>query len=204
MREGRWDERMQHFGTGLSGRVLGSIGVGNIGAELFRLAAPFGMRHIACDPYVTQQSVRPLGVTLVDLDTLFREADFLCVNCPLNDETRRLVGARQLALMKPTAYFVNTARGPIVDEQRVLRSVGRAPHRGRRLGCLRAGTHATGQSTAQAGQRHRHPHHICLTDECIDTVTASVFSACRDLAHGRVPRNVVNQQVLGRVPYFHA
>jgi D-3-phosphoglycerate dehydrogenase len=48
------------------------------------------------------------------------------------------------------------------------------------------------------------PHHICLTDECINTVTASVFNACRDLAYGRVPRNVVNQQVLGRVPYFHA
>ena len=52
------------------------------------------MRHIACDPYVTQESVRPLGVTLVDLDTLFREADFLCVNCPLNEQTRRLGAAR--------------------------------------------------------------------------------------------------------------
>jgi phosphoglycerate dehydrogenase-like enzyme len=59
-REGRWTERVNHIGTGLSGRVLGSIGVGNIGSELFRLAAPFGMKHLACDPYVTQESVAPL------------------------------------------------------------------------------------------------------------------------------------------------
>ena len=54
VREGRWADRVHHFGTGLSGRVLGSVGVGNIGSELFRLAAPFAMRHLACDPYVTR------------------------------------------------------------------------------------------------------------------------------------------------------
>src|SRR5581483_9248031 len=75
-REGRWQERLNHFGTGLSGRVLGSVGVGNIGSELFRLAAPFGMKHLGCDPYITQESVAPLGVKLVDLDTLLRESDF--------------------------------------------------------------------------------------------------------------------------------
>jgi D-3-phosphoglycerate dehydrogenase len=204
VRGGRWEERMQHFGTGLSGRVLGSIGVGNIGAELFRLAAPFGMRHIACDPYVTQQSVRPLGVTLVDLDTLFREADFLCVNCPLNQETRRLVGARRLALMKSTAYFVNTARGPIVDERALYEALAEGRIAGAGLDVFEEEPTPSDNPLLTLDNVIVTPHHICLTDECIDTVAASVFSACRDLAHGRVPRNVVNQQVLGRVPYFHA
>ena len=63
-----------------------------------------------------QQSVAPLGVKLVDMETLLRESDFVCVNCPLSEQTRRLVGAAQFALMKPTAFFINTARGPIVDE----------------------------------------------------------------------------------------
>jgi phosphoglycerate dehydrogenase-like enzyme len=204
VRSGRWDERMQHFGTGLSGRVLGSIGVGNIGAELFRLAAPFAMRHIACDPYVTQQAVRPLGVTLVDLDTLFREADFLCVNCPLNDETRRLVGARQLALMRPTAYFINTARGPIVDERALYEALAARRIAGAGLDVFEQEPTPADNPLLELDNVIVTPHHVCLTDECIDTVAASVFSACRDLAHGRVPRNVVNQQVLGRVPYFHA
>jgi D-3-phosphoglycerate dehydrogenase len=204
VREGRWAERVNHFGTGLSGRTLGSIGVGNIGSELFRLAMPFAMRHIACDPYVTQESVRPLGVTLVDLDTLFREADFLCVNCPLNEETRKLVGARQFALMKPTAYFVNTARGPIVDEKALYETLAAGKIAGAGIDVFEQEPTPQDNPLLKLDNIVVTPHHICLTDECIATVAASVFNACKDLAHGRVPRNVVNQQVLGRVPYFHA
>jgi len=204
VREGRWDERVNHRGFGLSGRTLGSIGVGNIGAELFRLAAPFAMRHIACDPYITQESVRPLGVTLVDLDTLFSEADFLCVNCPLTEETRRMVGAKQFARMKRTAFFVNTARGPIVDERALHEALTSGRIAGAAIDVFEQEPTPPDNPLLALDNIIVTPHHICLTDECIDTTTAAVFKACRDLAQGRVPRNVVNQQVLGRVPYFHA
>jgi len=202
-REGRWAERLNHMGTGLSGRVLGSIGVGNIGSELFRLAAPFGMKHLACDPYVTQESVAPLGVKLVDMDTLFRESDFLCVNCPLSDETRKLVGARQFSLMKPTAYFINTARGPIVDEKALYEALSSNRLAGAGIDVFEQEPVSADNPLLKLENIVVTPHHICLTDECINTVAASVFSACRDLAAGRVPKNVVNQQVLGRVEYFH-
>ncbi len=204
VREGRWAERVNHLGTGLSGRTLGSIGVGNIGSELFRLAMPFAMRHLACDPYVTREAVRPLGVTLVDLDTLFREADFLCVNCPLNEQTRKLVGARQLALMKPTAYFVNTARGPIVDEKALYEALAGGKIAGAGLDVFEQEPTPADNPLFTLDNVVLTPHYICATDECMATVAASVFNACKDLAQGRVPRNVVNQQVLGRVPYFHA
>jgi D-3-phosphoglycerate dehydrogenase len=204
VREGRWSERVNHFGTGLSGRTLGSIGVGNIGAELFRLAMPLAMRHIACDPYVTQEAVRPLGVTLVDMDTLFREADFLCVNCPLNEETRHLVGAKQFALMKPTAFFINTARGPIVDETALYSALAGGRIAGAGIDVFEVEPTSADNPLLKLDNIIVTPHHVGLTDECINTVTASVFNACRDLAHGRVPKNVVNQQVLGKVPYFHA
>ena len=202
-RDGRWGERMNHFGTGLSGRVLGSIGVGNIGSELFRLAAPFSMKHIACDPYVTQESVAPLGVKLVDMDTLFREADFLCVNCPLSDETRKLVGTRQFAMMKPSAYFINTARGPIVDEKALIEALSANHIAGAGLDVFEREPVSMDNPLLKLENVVVTPHHICLTDECINTVAASVFSACRDLAAGRVPKNVVNQEVLGKVTYFH-
>jgi D-3-phosphoglycerate dehydrogenase len=202
-REGRWGERLNHLGTGLSGRVLGSIGVGNIGSELFRLAAPFGMRHLACDPYVTQESVTPLGVRLVDLETLMRESDFLCVNCPLNEETRKLVGARQFALMKPTAFFINTARGPIVDEKALHEALVNKRIAGAGLDVFEQEPVSPDNPLLKLENVVLTPHHICLTDECINTIAASVFSACRDVAAGRVPKNVVNQEVLGRVPYFH-
>jgi D-3-phosphoglycerate dehydrogenase len=202
-REGRWQERLNHFGTGLSGRVLGSIGVGNIGSELFRLAAPFGMKHLGYDPYITQESVAPLGVKLVDLDTLLREADFLCVNCPLTSETRKLVGARQFSLMKPTAFFINTARGPIVDEKALYDTLAGKRIAGAGLDVFEQEPVAPDNPLLKLDNVVVTPHHICLTDECINTIAASVFSACRDLAAGRVPKNVVNQEVLGKVPYFH-
>ena len=204
VRDGRWNERVNHFGTGLSGRTLGSIGVGNIGAELFRLAMPFAMRHIACDPYVTQESVRPLGVTLVDMDTLFRESDFLCVNCPLNEETHRLVGPKQFALMKPTAFFVNTARGPIVDEKALHDVLASNRIAGGGIDVFEVEPTPQDNPLLKLDNIIVTQHHIGPTDECINTVAASVFSACRDSAHGRVPRNVVNQQILKKIPYFHA
>jgi D-3-phosphoglycerate dehydrogenase len=202
VREGRWHERLHHFGTGLSGRTLGSIGVGNIGAEVFRLAAPFGMRHIACDPFVTQHAVRPLGVTLVDMDTLFRESDFLAVNCPLTASTRRLVDESRFALMKPSAYFINTARGPIVDERALYDALASGRIAGAGIDVFEVEPTPPDNPLLSLDNLIVTPHHIGLTDECIDTVAASVFSACRDIAAGRVPRDVVNPQVLGRVPYF--
>jgi len=203
VREGRWDERINYMGTGLSGRVLGSIGVGNIGSELFRLAMPFAMRYLAYDPYVTQQSVASLGVKLVDLDTLLRESDFVCVNCPLSEQTRHLVGARELALMKPTAYFINTARGPIVDEKALFQTLSERRIAGAAIDVFEQEPTPADNPLLGLDNIVVTPHYICLTDECIATVAASAFSACRELANGRVPKNVVNQPVLGRVEYFH-
>ena len=100
--------RSDHMGVGLIGRTLGSIGVGNIGAEMFRMFAPLDMRFIAHDPYVSKADAAALGVTLVDLDRLFRDSDFLAVNLPLTPETEKLVDAQRLAMMKPSAYLINT------------------------------------------------------------------------------------------------
>jgi phosphoglycerate dehydrogenase-like enzyme len=202
VREGRWGERVSHFGTGLSGRVLGSVGVGNIGSELFRLAAPLGMKHLACDPYVTQESVAPLGVKLVDMDTLFRESDFVAVNCPLSEETRKLVSTRQFSLMKPTAYFINTARGPIVDEKALLEALTARRMAGAAIDVFEVEPTPADNPLLKLDNLIVTPHHVCLTDECINTIAASVFHSCRELSQGRVPKNVVNQQVLGKVNYF--
>ncbi len=90
-RSGGWDRKVDHMGMGLTGRVLGSIGCGNIGRELFTLARPLAMRHIAHDPYARPDPA--LGVELVDLETLFRTADFVVINCALTPETRHLVNA---------------------------------------------------------------------------------------------------------------
>jgi hypothetical protein len=113
--------RGEYMGLSLVGRTLGSIGIGNIGTELFRLTKPFDMRLIAHDPYADKTLAAELGVELVGLEEAFRRSDFVSVSCPLTPQTRHLVNAKRLALMKPTAYLINTARGPIVDQNALTR-----------------------------------------------------------------------------------
>ena len=195
-RTGRWSEKLDHIGTGLTGRTLGSIGVGNIGAELFRLARPLEMRFVAHDPAADPDVVRELGVQMVDIETLFREADFLAVNCPLTEATRGLVDARLLGLMKPTAYLINTARGPIVDE----RALHDALASGRIAGAgLDVFEEEPVQATNPLLQRDNvvvTPHGICFTDECMRRLAESAFRAALDVAAGRTPPYIVNPEAL--------
>ena len=108
--------RLNFIGSELTGKVMGIVGLGNIGRLVAGYAKVFGCRVIACDPYITDADFAERGAEKVDFDTLFRESDFVSINCPLNDETRGMVGAHAFALMKPTAYFITTARGGIADE----------------------------------------------------------------------------------------
>jgi D-3-phosphoglycerate dehydrogenase len=110
-------ERSDHMGVGLVGRTFGSLGLGNIGVETCRLLKPFDMKFIAHDPFIDRRIAADLGIELVEIEDLFRRADVLSVSVPLSPETRHLVNAERLALMKPTAYLINTARGPIVDQK---------------------------------------------------------------------------------------
>jgi phosphoglycerate dehydrogenase-like enzyme len=120
-RAGKWRGDLSHLGTTLEGKTLGSVGCGNIGRELFRLARGLGFgRFLACDPYVNEA---PEVVELVSLETLMRESDFVSINCLLNAETRGLIGEPQFRMMKPTAFFINTARGPIVDQGALTRAL---------------------------------------------------------------------------------
>ena len=195
-RAGRWEERVAHLGMGLTGRTLGAIGLGNIGAEVFRLAAPFEMRHMACDPFADKRLARSLGVALVDLDTVLREADFVCVMCPLNDQTRGLIGRRELALMKPTAYLVNTARGPIIDERALHDALAAKRIAGAGLDVFEVEPTPVDNPLLRLDNVIVTPHALCFTDECLTGLARSAFAAARAFAEGRVPDHVVNRPVL--------
>ena len=115
-----WASKSDFNGMGLVGRTLGIVGLGNIGAEVARLAAPFGMNLIAHDPLISNDQAESVGVQRVSLQEVFSQSDVLSLNCPLNPETRHLVDEKHLALMKPTSYLINTARGPVVDEKALI------------------------------------------------------------------------------------
>jgi phosphoglycerate dehydrogenase-like enzyme len=195
-REGRWADRLDHMGTGLTGRVLGGVGLGNIGREVFDLARPFGMRHVAYDPYVKPESARAAGVELVDLPTLLRTADFVFITCQLTPETRHLINAERLALMKPSAYLINVARGPIVDQKALTEALRARRIAGAAIDVFEREPVDPDDPLLTLDNVIVTPHAICWTDECF---RGNGLAACRsilDVAAGRVPKHVVNGAAL--------
>ncbi len=193
---GRAEEVKQMIGAGLVGKTLGSLGCGNIGRELFRLAAPFGMRHLAYDPFLRPEDVAALGVTLVDLQTLLVEADFLCINCPLQPDTLRLIGAQELALMKPTAYLINTARGPIVDTEALVRALRESRLAGAGLDVTDPEPLPPDHELLTIENVIVTSHRLCWTEQMVLALGGADMRGMIAVAHGQAPAAVVNKDVL--------
>jgi phosphoglycerate dehydrogenase-like enzyme len=117
MHEGAWQSTV---GVNLAGRTLGLLGLGRIGSRMAEYARAFGMPVIAWSQNLTYEKAKSAGAERVDKDDLFRRADIVSIHVRLSDRTRGLVTARELALMKPAAYLINTSRGPIVVEADLL------------------------------------------------------------------------------------
>lgn len=193
-----WAKRSAHMGTGLVGKTLGQLGIGNIGAEVFRIARPLDMRFIAFDPFADPTVAATLGVELVDLETLFRESDFLSVSCPLNEQTRHIVNAERLALMKPTAYLINTARGPVVDQQALHETLKAGRIAGAGLDVFEHEPTPLGEPITTLDNVILAPHALCWTDECFAGIGAADVAAVLAVMRGEVPRGVVNREIIER------
>jgi D-3-phosphoglycerate dehydrogenase len=122
LRGGAWAQR-EDRGDFLFGKTVGLIGLGRVGSRVARRLAGWDVRLIATDPYVDPARAAEVGVTLVDLPALLAEADVVSLHVSLTDETRRMIGEKQLRAMKPTAVLINTARGEVTDEDAVARAV---------------------------------------------------------------------------------
>lgn len=116
VRENRWRDYLKFTGTELAGKTLGIVGMGNIGMRVALRARAFEMNILIYDPYIPESHVTSIGAKSVGLDELLAESDLVTIHCPLNRETRGMIGDKRLALMKPTALLINAARGGIVDE----------------------------------------------------------------------------------------
>src|SRR5712691_3434135 len=120
VRDGRWQTSI---GEELGGKILGVLGLGNIGAPVARIGLAFGMKIIAWSQNLTPDKAEAAGATLVSKEELFRQADILTIHLILSGRTRGLIGAAELALMKPTSRLINTSRGPIVDEASLINAL---------------------------------------------------------------------------------
>jgi phosphoglycerate dehydrogenase-like enzyme len=195
-RAGRWPERLELMGTGLTGRTLGVIGAGRIGKELLRMAKTFDMKLLAADPYAETLELAYIGARHVPLDELMRESDFIVVACLLNEETRGLVGARQLALMKPTAYFINVARGPIVDEKALYQALAARRIAGAGLDVFEEEPTAVDNPLLKLDNVIVAPHALAWTDELFGNIARTAVGAVLAVHNGRRPQFLVNPQAL--------
>ena len=120
LKSGGWQIDM---GTDISGKILGLLGLGNIGRGVAEIGKAFGMQPVAWSQNLTSEQAAEAGVERVSKEELFKTADVLSVHLKLGDRTRHIVGAAELAMMKPSAYFINTSRGPLVSETALIASL---------------------------------------------------------------------------------
>lgn len=195
-REGRWAEKLEHMGTGLTGRTLGLIGLGNIGREISAVARPLDMRHIAHDPFASPEQADAAGVELTTLDDLLRQSDFVIVCCTLTPETRHLLNADRLAQMKSTAYLINVARGPILDQAALTTALSDRRIAGAALDVFEQEPITPQDPLLSLDNVILAPHAICWTDELFQGIGRAACCAIVDVAFGRVPQHVVNRAVV--------
>jgi phosphoglycerate dehydrogenase-like enzyme len=191
-----WDLRSNHMGVGLTGRSFGQLGIGNIGAEVLRLARPLGMHFIAHDPFVDVATAEELGVELVSLEDLFIRSDFLSVSVPLNEKTRGMVDASLIGLMKPTAYLINTARGPIVDQKALYDALVSRSIAGAGLDVFEVEPAPIDEPILHLDNVIVTPHSLCFSDECFAGLGADCLRNVLAVKQGRLPKAVVNGDVL--------
>lgn len=200
-RAGRWAEKLAHTGTDVTGRTLGVVGLGNIGQEVFALARPLGMRHLAHDPYASAAAARDAGAEAVSLDVLLRESDFVCLCCALTPQTHHLIDGSRLALMKPTAYLINVARGPVVEQKALTEVLVAGRIAGAGLDVFEQEPIDPADPLLTLDNVIVTPHALCWTDGAFRAIGASACQSILDVAAGRVPANVVNRAVLEQPPF---
>jgi D-3-phosphoglycerate dehydrogenase len=195
-RAGRWADKLDYMGIGLTGRTLGIVGLGNIGHEIVRLASPLGMRFLSFDPYLSAADAAAAGVELVDLETLLHEADFISLNCALTPETHHLMNEQRLGSLKPTAYLINTARGPIVDQHALTTVLQEHRIAGAALDVFETEPIDPNDPILRLDNVIVAPHAICWTDECFQGNGESACGSIVDVAARRAPKFLVDRQVL--------
>ena len=196
-RTGQWDFSGLFPIYRMDGKTLGIVGVGRIGSRVYRKLKGFGMRILGCDPYLPPERLAELdGMKFVERETLFREADFITVHTPLNDETRHLVNARSLGWMKPTAYLVNTSRGGMVDAAALAAALKQRKIAGAAIDVFEVEPPPQDHPLFGLDNVILTPHIGWASEEAGWEIRRSILDDIYACAAGRPPRCLVNKEVL--------
>lgn len=192
VRAGKWAPAPGSPPARLTGQTLGIVGLGNIGSAVARKARCFGLKLLGYDPYLSPERASALDVELTVLDDLLGRSDYVTLHCPLTPETRHLIGAAQLSLMKPSAYLINMARGPIVDQAALYLALREGRIAGAALDVLEQEPPAPDDRLLQLDNVLFSPHTSSWSAESIVQLRRDTARNVVDVIQGRTPRSVVN------------
>ncbi|MBA7545786.1 D-3-phosphoglycerate dehydrogenase [subsurface metagenome] len=200
-KQGLWAEskRAQAPMGSIYGQTLGIIGCGNIGRMTARKAQCFGLKILGYDPYVDKSLAKESGITLVSLPELLKESDFVSVHALLNKETWHLIGEGEFKQMKPTAYFINTSRGSVVDEPALIKALQEKWIAGAALDVFEKEPVDLDNPLLKMDNVVVTPHSASYSDVAFKRLRTSVGQEAARVLSGRWPKNVVNKTVKPKV-----
>ena len=199
--QGRWDFTPLAKCYRMAGKTLGIIGCGRIGSRVFRKMEHFGFKRIlVCDPYLSPSRVEELGITIVPQDEVFRESDFVTIHTPLNEGTRHLVNRETLGLMKPTAYLINTSRGPMVDAEALAEALRKRHIAGAGIDVYDTEPPESTYPLRRLENAILTPHLSWYSEDAAWKIRADIVEDIDLALAGRRPRHCVNPEVLDTSP----
>ncbi len=202
-RTGRWDLQGSVRGQDIEYKTLGIVGLGRSGRELARLVAPFEMTILAYSPHADPADAEKFGIRLVSLDELFRESDYVSLHSSLRDDTRGMIRREHLWQMKPTAYFVNVARGELVDQHALIELLQQRRIAGAGLDVFEEEPLPVDNPLVALDNVILTPHWLPATVDGGRKISAAAMGGLLRAARGEVPDNVINTDVVDR-PGFKA
>jgi D-3-phosphoglycerate dehydrogenase len=197
VRTGNFSIREEYSIIDIDGKVLGIIGFGRIGSLVAKKCRnAFNMKILVYDPYVDRERVKEVDGELVDLETLLRESDFICIHTPLNNETKGLIGERELRMMKPSSFIINMARGPIWDEKAVARAITEGWIMGAGTDVFVEEPPRIDNPLLGLNNTVLSPHMAALTKECVIRMAVESAQGVIDVLTGKKPKSIVNYPLL--------
>jgi len=195
VRSGQWDFRQGMPINRIRGKTMGLVGCGKIGLELAKMISSMGVRVISFDPYIQKAGG---SVELVDLDTLFKESDFISVHCPLNESTRHLIGENAFRKMRKKPLIVNTSRGPIIEEKALVQALKEGLVSGAGLDVMEKEPPDPENPLLKMDQVILSPHMSFYSEESIKELKRRTAEGVADVLQGKWPQSVVNSEVGGK------
>ena len=177
LREGRWNERTDYMGVGLTNKTLGLIGFGGIGKEFVKISKNLFKKVICYDPFISKEEMKKLEVVKVDFNEIAISSDFLVILCNLNEKTRGMIDSTFLNKMKSSSYLINLSRGPVINENDLILSLKQNKIAGAGLDVMTNEPIEENNELINLKNTILTPHSLCWTDECFDSIATEAITS---------------------------